>query len=68
MGKGPGGKWRPRLPDGYWLDEATDHDLVILRREDGSEAAAFGERASIEEVERAAWEDHGRWGQNVGTP
>jgi len=30
---------------------------VILRRKDGSEVAYFGERASVEEVERAAWED-----------
>ncbi len=47
----------PYLPDGYTSDETTDLDLVILRRADGSEAACFGERASVEEVERAAWED-----------
>ena len=39
------------------MDELTDPDAVILRREDGSVVAAFGERASVEEVERAAWED-----------
>ncbi len=49
------------LPSGYALDEATDPDAAILRREDGSEVAAFGERASVEEVERAAWEDFGGW-------
>ena len=50
-------KEAPYLPDGYTLDETTDPDLVIVRREDGSEVAYFGERASVEEVERAAWED-----------
>ena len=52
----------PYLPSGYRLDEATDPDTAILRREDGSEVAYFGERAGVEEVERAAWEDF-RWGR-----
>ena len=30
----------PYLPSGYRLDE-TDRELVVLRRPDGSEAAAF---------------------------
>ncbi len=45
------------LPSGYRLDETTDHDAVILRREDGSEVTAFGEKPDPREVERAAWED-----------
>ena len=51
------------LSSSYRLDETTDPNAVILRREDGPEAAAFGERASAEEVERAAWQDFGgrRW-------
>ncbi len=57
MRNGPERKRPPYLPDGYTSDETTDLDLVILRRADGSEAACFGERASVEEVERAAWED-----------
>jgi hypothetical protein len=52
---GPKKQRPPYLPDGYRLDEGGS-GLAILRREDGSEAA-FGERASVEEVERAAWED-----------
>ncbi len=48
----------PYLPSGYSLDETTEPDTVVLRREDGSEVAIFGERASAEELERAAWEDH----------
>jgi len=47
----------PYLPAGYYLDE-TDPDLAVLRREDGSEVAAFGELADPREIERAAWEDH----------
>jgi hypothetical protein len=50
-------KEAPYLQNGYTLDDTTDPDLVIFRREDGSGAAYFGERASVEEVERAAWED-----------
>ena len=44
----------PYLPSGYSLDETTDPDAVILRWDDGSEVAAFGERARGREVERAA--------------
>lgn len=48
-----------KLPPGYRLDE-SDPDLVILRREDGTEAACFmAESADPEWIERAAWEDHG---------
>jgi hypothetical protein len=55
---GPERKRPPYLPDGYALDETADPGAVILRRPDGSEVVAyFGERASVEEVERAAWED-----------
>ena len=49
----------PYLPSGYRLDETTDPDAAILRRPDGSEVAAFGERADPKEVERVAWEDFG---------
>ena len=45
------------LPTGYSVDGLTDPDFAILRRPDGSEVAAFGERADPLEVERAAWED-----------
>ena len=45
------------MPSGYYPDETTDPDAAILRRPDGSEVSVFGERASTEEVERAAWED-----------
>ena len=57
MRNGPERKRSPYLPEGYTLDETADPDLVIPRREDGSEVAHLGERASIEEVERTAWED-----------
>ncbi len=46
----------PYLPSNYSLDE-SDPDFAILRRPDGSEVAAFGEKADPREVERRAWED-----------
>ena len=56
---GGGEKRRPYLPSGYYLDETTDSDAVILTREDGSEVAIFGVTgADPREIERAAWEDH----------
>ena len=51
----PGGR-APYLPSGYRLDE-SDPDFAVLRREDGSQVAAFGERADPREIERVAWED-----------
>ena len=46
----------PRLPPGYHLQR--DPDLLLLRRPDGSVAAAFSARGATEEaVERAAWGD-----------
>jgi hypothetical protein len=49
------------LPEGYRLDEASDPDVVILRREDGSEVAAFSAwGAAAETIERTAWRDHDR--------
>ena len=46
------------VPDGYHLDE-TDRELVVLRREDGSEVAAYSATgADPKEIERTAWEDH----------
>ncbi len=56
---GGGEKRRPYLPSGYYLDETTDSDAVILRREDGSEAAVFSATgADPREIERAAWGDY----------
>ena len=47
-----------RLPPGYHLQR--DPDLLLLRRPDGSVAAAFSARGATEEaVERVAWEDQG---------
>ncbi len=54
---GPERKRPPYLPSGYTVNEAGDPDFTILRRPDGSEVAAFGERADPREIERAAWED-----------
>ncbi len=44
------------LPFGYYLER--DQDLLILRRADGSDAAAFG-AVGVDpfEVEFAVWED-----------
>lgn len=66
MKNGPGEKRWPCLPDGYYLDETTDHDLLILRRRDCSEAAVFGERADVEEVEQTAWDDYSGRGRAKG--
>ncbi len=54
------------LPSGYRLDETTDPDFSVLRRPDGSEAAAFGEKADPREIERAAWEDRRGPGEPSG--
>ena len=54
-GDGNGEGRSPYLPSGCRLDEEAD--FAVLRREDGSEVAAFGERADPREIERAAWED-----------
>jgi hypothetical protein len=44
------------LPFGYYLER--DADLLVLRRSDGSFAAAFNVRGvSLFEVELAVWED-----------
>ena len=44
------------LPFGYYLER--DADLLVLRRSDGSFAAAFDVRdVSLFEVELAVWED-----------
>ena len=60
MSDGPREERGPYLPSGYHLDE-TDRDLVVLRREDGSEVAAFSSTgADPKEVERVAWEDFRR--------
>ncbi len=45
------------LPEGYWLE--WDPDVLVLRRPDGSEVAAFSaEGARPGEIERAAREDY----------
>jgi hypothetical protein len=49
MRNGPEEKRPPHLLSGYYLDETTDPDAVILRREDGSEVVVFGERVVTEE-------------------
>ncbi len=60
---GRGEKRRLYLPSGYRLDETTNSDAVILRREDGSEVAWFvAHKARLEEIEGAAWEDRRRTG------
>jgi hypothetical protein len=47
----------PYLPFGYYLDE-TDPDVVVLRRPNGSEVAAYGAAgADPKEIERMAWGD-----------
>ena len=48
----------PYLQSGYYFDETSERDFAVLRRGDGSEVAAFGERADLREIERVAWEDH----------
>ena len=54
------GNQPPYPPSGYSLDE-TDPDEVVLRREGGSEVAVFGATgADPKEIEREAWEDHGK--------
>ena len=45
------------LPTGYRLGDASDPDIAILCRPDGSEVAAFGELADPREIERVTWED-----------
>ncbi len=58
MRNGPEERKPPYLPNGYALDEATDPDFAVLRREDGSEVAAYSATgADSREIERAAWED-----------
>jgi hypothetical protein len=53
----------PDLPPGYHLDEASDPDVVILRRRDGTEVAAFSaDGATAKAIEETAWRDHGREG------
>ncbi len=45
------------LPEGYWLE--WDPDVLVLRRPDGSEVAAFSaEGARPGEIERAVREDY----------
>lgn len=47
-----------RLPRGYYLDEASDPDVVTLRRPDGSAVARFSALgADPSEIRRAAEED-----------
>jgi hypothetical protein len=49
-----------RLPPGYSLD-ASDPDVVALRRPDGTTVAVFSALgATPESIQQAAYEDHGR--------
>ncbi len=49
-------KWLPKFD--YYLDE-SDPDIVILRRQDGSFAAAFSARGATKEgIIKAAEEDY----------
>ncbi len=51
-----GGHDALKLPFGYFLER--DDDLLILRRANGSEVAAFGTVGlDLFEVELAVWED-----------
>jgi hypothetical protein len=51
--------WTPELPPGYSVER--DPDLLVLRRPDGTIVAVFSVRgATVEAVEKAAWEDHRR--------
>ncbi len=64
MRNGPEKESSPYLPNGYRLDE---FDLLSVRREDGSEVAAFSSTAADpREIERAAGEDLGA-GRRVRT-
>jgi hypothetical protein len=61
---GPEEERVPYLPSGYRLDELSERGFVILRRPDGSEAAAYSALGTNpKEMERRAWEDfRGRQG------
>ncbi len=52
----------PYLPSGYYFDETSERDFAVLRRGDGSEVAAFGERADPREKGRVVWEGHSQRG------
>ncbi len=52
----------PHLPSGYYVDETSERDFAVLRRGDGLEVAAFGERADPGEKERVVWEGHSQRG------
>ncbi len=50
-----------RVMPGYRMDIVPEPDVIILRRSDGSEVAKFSMLgATLEEIERAAQEDHRR--------
>ena len=49
----------PYLPSGYRLDDESDPDFAVLRREGGSGVAVFSAAGpDPQEIERRAWEDH----------
>jgi hypothetical protein len=53
----------PRLPPGYRLDR-SDPDLWTLRRPEGWAVAHFSALGAIKEaIEKTAWEDHERIGE-----
>jgi len=58
---GPEGE--PQLPPGYWLDR-SDPDVWTLRRAEGWMVARFSARGATKEaIERVAWEDYERTGE-----
>ena len=54
----------PYLPSGYRVNE-SDREFVILRREDGSEVAVFGERAAWKDFKVRAQGSHTREEERV---
>ena len=57
----------PYLPSSYRLDDVSDPDEALLRREDGSEVAVFNATgADPKEVELRAWEDFRRREESPG--
>jgi hypothetical protein len=47
-----------RLPPGYYLDLISDLSVVTLCRPDGTVVARFTHATDLEEIRRAAKEDH----------
>jgi hypothetical protein len=57
-GNGDRERRSPYLPSGYYLDETSERDFVILCADDGREVAWFSATgADPKEIEERAWED-----------